>query len=91
MDVRIFPITKREHPPTITANEARSTKKVAAHLEETRRAKYEETRSGNVGYRIPGIPHSTVQKEDSNRKEMVKKTDSTVRDAGLVNRGFEED
>ena len=27
----------------------------------------------NVDYRIPGIPHSTVQKEDSNRKETVKR------------------
>ena len=35
--------------------------------------KYRETCRGNVDYRIPGIPHSTVQKEDSNRKGIVKK------------------
>ena len=32
-----------------------------------------ESRSGNVEYRIPGIPHSTVQQQDTNRKETVKK------------------
>ena len=42
------------------------------HLEESQRGKYRETSDGNVDYRIPGIPHSTVQKEDSNRKEVVK-------------------
>ena len=36
-------------------------------------AKYEETRRCNVDSRIQGIPHTTVQKEDSNRKESVKK------------------
>ena len=37
--------------------------------------KYKETSRGNVDYRIPGIPHSTVQdqEEDSNRKETVKR------------------
>ena len=39
---------------------------------ETRRSRYEETRRGTVDHRIQGIPHSTVQKEDSNRKEIVK-------------------
>ena len=35
---------------------------------------YGETRSGNVDFRIPGIPHSiTVQQQDTNRKETVKK------------------
>ena len=37
MAVRIFLIPKREHPPTINANED---------------AKYEETRRGNADYRI---------------------------------------
>ena len=32
-----------------------------------------ETRSGNVDNRIPGIPHSTVQQQDTNRRETVKK------------------
>ena len=40
--------------------------------EENRSAKFEETRSGNIDFRIQGLPHSTVQKEDSNRKEIVK-------------------
>ena len=43
------------------------------HLEENHRAKYKETCRGNVDYRIQGMLHSTVQKEDSNRKEIVKK------------------
>ena len=33
---------------------------------------YGETRSGNVDYRIPGIPHSAVQQQDTNRRETVK-------------------
>ena len=44
--------------------------------EDWRVDKYEETRRGHVGnhdYRIQGIPHSAVQKEDSNRKEIVKR------------------
>ena len=43
------------------------------HLEESQRGKYRETCRGNTDYRIPGILHSTVQKEDSNRKETVKR------------------
>ena len=35
--------------------------------------KNRDTCRGNVDYRIPGIPHSAVQKEDSNRKETVKR------------------
>ena len=41
--------------------------------EETRSAKFEETRSGDIDFRIQGLPHSTVQKEDYDRREMVKK------------------
>ena len=66
MDVRIFPIPKRKHPPTIKANEARG-------YEETRSAKFEETRSGNIDFGIQGQPHSTVQKEEYGRREVVKK------------------
>ena len=82
MDVRILLIPKRENPPTIKANKASSTGKLVAHfLEDTRlkhpgesqRWKYRETCRGNVDYRNPGIPYSTVQKEDSNRKETVKR------------------
>ena len=43
------------------------------HLEENHRAKFWETCRGNVDCRIQGIPHSTVQKEDTNRKEIVKR------------------
>ena len=43
------------------------------HPEESQRGKYRETCRGNVDYRIPFIPHSTVQKEDLNRKEIVKR------------------
>ena len=43
------------------------------HLEENHRAKHNKTCRGNVDYRIQGIPHSTVQKEDSHRKEIVKR------------------
>ena len=39
----------------------------------SQRGQYRETCRGNVDYRISGIPHSTVQKEDSNRKETVKR------------------
>ena len=34
---------------------------------------YGESRSGNVDCRIPDIPHSTVQQQDTNRRETVKK------------------
>ena len=30
-------------------------------------------RSGNVDYRIPGIPRSTLQQQDTNRNETVNK------------------
>ena len=43
------------------------------HLEESQRGKCKETCRGNVDYRILGFPHATVQKEDSNRKEIVKR------------------
>ena len=43
------------------------------HLEENQRGKYKESCRGNVDYRIQGVPRSTVQKEDSNRKEIVKR------------------
>ena len=43
------------------------------HPGESQRCNYRETCRGNVDYRIPGIPHSIVQKEDSNRKETVKR------------------
>ena len=39
----------------------------------TRSEEFVETRSGNIDFRIPGLPHSTVQKEDEVRRETVKK------------------
>ena len=71
-----------KNPPTITANKASSTGKLVAHFSRTHVAsipekvsdwKYRETCRDNVDYRIPGITHSTVQNEDSNRKETVKR------------------
>ena len=58
MDVRILLIPKRENPPTIKENKASSTGKPVAVTLITE---------------FPGIPHSTVQKENSNRKETVKR------------------
>ena len=34
---------------------------------------YGKTRCGNIDFRIQGLPHSTVQQQDDNRKEAVKK------------------
>ena len=41
--------------------------------EESQGGKYRENCRGNVDCRIPGIPHSTVQKEDSIRKDIVER------------------
>ena len=77
MDVRIRLIPMRENPPTITANKECAGKPVA-HFSRTHVASIPEKVSdggtrkpgrGNVDYRIPGIPDSTDQKEDTNRKE----------------------
>ena len=43
------------------------------HPEESQRCLYREACRGNVDYRIPGTPHTTVEKEDTNRKETVKR------------------
>ena len=47
--------------------------RTSADHQSERSAKYEETRRGNVDHRIQGVPRSAVQKEDSNRKEIVKR------------------
>ena len=47
--------------------------RTSAGYEEIRSAKFKETRSGDIDFRIQGLPHSTVQKEDYDRREMVKK------------------
>ena len=39
----------------------------------TRDEEFGETRSGNIDFRIQGLPHSTVQKEDDVRRETVQK------------------
>ena len=45
----------------------------SAKYEETRRSRYKETCLGNVDDGVQSIPYSTVQKEDSNRTEIVKR------------------
>ena len=82
MDVKIFLIPRREHPPTIKAKEASSTGKHVAHFSRTHLASTPKKVSElstwkrvlvTFDYRIPGIPHSTVKKEDSNHKDIVKR------------------
>ena len=55
---------------------------------------YWETRNGNVDCRIPGIPRSTVQQQDTNRKETVKKLvqhkESFLQDLNKTERKVEE-
>ena len=58
------------NPEARTSSDHKSER--SGKYEKTRRSRYEEARRGNVDYRIPGILHSTVQKEDSKRKETVK-------------------
>ena len=65
MDVRIFPISKREHP---TDHQSKQSEEYG----ETRCVEFEETRSGNIDFRLQGLLHSTVQEEDDVRKETVK-------------------
>ena len=43
------------------------------HLGESQRWKCMETCRGNVDHRIPDFPHSTFQKEGTNRTETVKR------------------
>ena len=51
------------------------------HPGENQRCLCRETCRSNVDHRIPGIPHSTVQKVDTNRKETVKRL---ILEPGLV-------
>ena len=66
---------ERQDPPSPEARKSTTDhhSERSAKYEETRRSRHEETRRGNVDHRIQGIPHSTVQKEDSNRKEIAKR------------------
>ena len=57
VDNRINLIKKQENPGTTKAHREASGK----------------LRSGNADKRIPGIPHSAVQQQDTNRRETVKK------------------
>ena len=85
LDVRIHPIPKREirRPSKRTKREVRETCRSVLedprrkHPEESQRGKYRETCHGNVDYRIPGIPHSTVQKWRLESQGNRQKTDST--------------
>ena len=43
------------------------------HPRESQRCLCKETCRGNADYRIHGIPHSTIQKRETNRKESVKR------------------
>ena len=80
MDVRILLIPKSTDHRSERSVKYRDRK----HPGESQRWKYRETRRGNVDCRIPGIPHSTVQREDSNRKEKQfenhPNTDSLIQD-----------
>ena len=65
MDVRIFLISKREHPSTIKAKKE--------EYGETRGKEFGETQNGDIDFRIQGLPHSTVQQVDGVRRGTVKK------------------
>ena len=79
MDVRTLPIPKRENhrPSKRTKREVQGNLSLTfrGHTTEasrrSQRRRYRETCRGNVDYRIQGLPHSTVQKEHSKRKEIV--------------------
>ena len=67
-----------DHPSEQSANDEETRRSPLEdtrrkHFEENHRVKYKETCRGNVDCRIQGIPHSAVQKEDSNCKETVKR------------------
>ena len=47
--------------------------RTSADHQSERSAKYEESRRGNIDYRIQGLPHSAVQKEDSHRKDIERR------------------
>ena len=75
VDVRILQISKRENPPTIKANKASGAGKPVAH---SIQEKVSDVSSGTLVAvtlitEFQVLPHTTVQKEDSNRKETVKR------------------
>ena len=69
-DVRILPISKREHPSTIKAKKAKSTAKpvtIAIATEEPKSSGKPE--AVHIELRIQGIPHSIIQKQDGRADE----------------------
>ena len=86
MDVRIFLIRKAR-----TSADHQS--KRSEVYDETLSAKFEETRSGNIDFRIQRLPHSTVQKEDYDRSN-GEETDPPIwytPEPWLVDGAFEQD
>ena len=79
MNVRILLIPKRENPPTIKANKASSTGEPVAHFLRTHVASIPEKVSEVRTRKLVAVTLITelkvyfVQKEDSNRKEIVKR------------------
>ena len=55
----------REDPPNPDARESDNY--------ESEKRQHRGTCSGNIDFRIPGIPHSTVEQVDTNRRETVKR------------------
>ena len=56
-----------------------STYHFSKYRETCSREKYRETCNGEIDFRIQGLPHSTVQQEDPNHKEAVKKLITNLR------------
>ena len=59
------PQHSRKDPPNPDARES--------DKNESEKRKHRRTYSGNIDFRIPGIPHSTVEQVDTNRKETAKR------------------
>ena len=67
MDARIFPISKREHPTTIKSKDSEEYRETRGDEE------FVGTQSGNIDFRIQGLPHLIVQKQDDFRRESDKR------------------
>ena len=65
--------TDHQSEQSVDRETCRSPLEDIQHPGESQRRRYRETCRGNVDYRIPGYLTSTVQKEDKNRKETVKR------------------
>ena len=95
MDVRIFPIPKREHPPTIKANKARSTRRLVASI-----SKKLTERSRRKLVAVTLITEFKVYLTQQSRKKtlIARKSQKDwfnssrrTRTVIFVNRGFEQD